>query len=79
MTAKRATPISPAAAWARIDELMTENRYMRFSLTTNRDWEDCTKRVWRAVLYMESGTILAQAVRPTRDEVVCAVILETEK
>lgn len=74
------TAIDPAAAaWKRLDELLVERRYMRFSLDTNRDWDDCTKRVWRAVIYMEGGTILARVTRPTRDEAVIAVIQEMKK
>lgn len=79
-TAEKKETTSPAAAaWARIDELMAQYRYMRFSLDTNRDWDDCKKRVWRAVIYMESGTILARVTRPTRDEAVIAVIQEMKQ
>lgn len=66
-------------AWAKLDTMLKEGRYLRFALDTNRDWDDCTKRVWRAVLYMEGGKILARATRPTRDEAVIAVIQEMKQ
>jgi hypothetical protein len=66
-------------AWKRLDELLGKNRYMRFSLDTNRDWDDVTKRQWRAVIYMEGGKILGRATRDTRGEALIAVLEEMKQ
>lgn len=71
--------ISPgrvADAWVELDRYLRENRYMRLSFDTFRDFDDATKRQWTAVVFMESGKVVVRTRGRTRDEVVVQLAYE---
>lgn len=65
-----------AAAWAELHRMLEGDRYMRFSMHSHRDWDDASRRLWDAVLFMEGGRVLARARRSTRDGAAVAVLEE---
>jgi hypothetical protein len=61
-------------AWADLDEILKASPYTRFSLDTHRDWDNCRKRKWQAVLCKDNGHVLARAYGDTRDEAVAELV-----
>lgn len=68
------SPRKPADPWAALDKLLEDNRYMRFSIDTYRNFDDARKRMWNAVLFKENGQLLARAYGDTREEALSGML-----
>lgn len=77
MTQVRKSP--SVALWEALDEYLASDRYMRFALDSHRDWDDCRRRAWQAVIFMESGKIVARATSDTRDGAMREVLKKAGK
>ena len=62
------------AAWAKLDLILDGSPYIRFSLECHRDFDDAKRKKWHAVIFKESGRLVANAYGLTRDEAVTAVV-----
>lgn len=60
--------------WAKLDLILGGSPYTRFSLVCHRDWEDAKRKKWHAVIFKETGQMIASAYGLTRDEAVAAVV-----
>lgn len=66
---------SPAQAlWDSLDQYLAEDGYRRFALDSHRNWDDSTRRVWRAVIFTETGKIIAKETSEKREDALKGVL-----
>lgn len=64
-------------AWRHLQEMLDAYKYMRFSVSSYRNAKN--EREWEAVIFMETGRVLARATAPARAIAMVKVVKEMQK